>query len=171
MLLIIDIQSRIIDAMRNKELLIENALKLIKGMKVLNVPIYHTEQYPKGLGETITEIKGELNSEAVHKMTFSCSGAGELFRELINKNISQVIVCGVESHVCVQQTVLDLISNGFQVNVAADAVTSRKKIDYELALNRMQFNGAEITSTESILLEVLDICGTPGFKEVIKIVK
>ena len=170
-LLIIDIQSRIINVMRNKELLIENTLKLIKGMKILNVPVYYTEQYPKGLGETIPELKEELSSEAVQKMTFSCSGAEDLFKELINKNITQVIVCGIESHVCVQQTVLDLIANGFQVDVAADAVTSRKKMDYDLALTRMQANGAEITSTESILFEILDVCGTPEFKEVIRLVK
>lgn len=170
-LLIIDIQGRIINVMRNKELMIENTLKLIKGMKILDIPIYYTEQYPKGLGETIPELKEELNSEAVQKMTFSCTGAGELFKELINKNITQVIVCGIESHVCVQQTVLDLIANGFQVDVAADAVTSRRKMDYELALNRIQSNGAEITSTESILFEILDVCGTPEFKEVIKLVK
>ncbi len=170
-LLIIDIQSRIINVMRNKELLIENTLKLIKGMKILSIPIYYTEQYPKGLGETVQELKEELNSDAVQKMTFSCSGAGELFKELINNNISQVIVCGIESHVCVQQTVLDLISNGFQVDVAADAVTSRRKMDYDLALNRMQANGAEITSTESILFEVLEVCGTQEFKAISKLVK
>lgn len=170
-LLIIDIQKKIIDVINNKEVVIENTVKLIKGMKTLGIPVFYTEQYPKGLGPTIDEIKNELGYSAVEKMSFSCSGAGELFKTLIEKNISQVVVCGVESHVCVQQTVLDLIENGFQVNVAADAVSSRRKFDYEIALERMRSNKAEITTSESILFELLNICGTNEFKEIIKIVK
>ena len=170
-LLIIDVQSRIIDVMQNKESLVQNIVKLIKGMNILDVPVFYTEQYPKGLGETIPEIKHELASEAIQKMSFSCSGAGDLFKELIDKNISQVVVCGIESHVCVQQTVLDLLENGFQVNVAADAVSSRKEFDYQTALDRMRANKAEITTTESILFELLNICGTSQFKEIISIIK
>lgn len=171
-LLIIDMQERILTVERKKERVIENTIKLIQGCKVLNVPIYFTEQYPKGLGPTHPEIKNELGSvEAIQKMSFSCYGAGDLFEEFISKNISQIIVCGIETHVCVQQTVFDLIANNFQVNLAADAVSSRKKIDYKIALERMRNNGAEITTTESILFEMLNVCGTPEFKEVSKIVK
>jgi len=170
-LLIIDIQQRIIDVMQDKDCLIENTLKLIKGMKILNVPIYYTEQYPKGLGQTIDVIKNELKFDAMQKMSFSCSGAADLFKDLIDKNISQLVVCGIESHVCVQQTVLDLLENGFQVNVAADAVSSRKEYDKKTALDRMRDNKAEITTTESILFELLNICGTAEFKEIIRIIK
>ena len=170
-LLVIDFQQKIIDVMQNKDLLVENTIKLIKGMKVLGVPIFLTEQYPKGLGNTIDEIKSEIGTEAIEKMSFSCSGAGDLFKTLIDKNISQVVVCGIESHVCVQQTVLDLIENGFQVNVAADAVSSRKQFDLKIALERMRANKAEITTTESILFELLNICGTDKFKSIIKIIK
>lgn len=170
-LLVVDIQQRIIDVMLNKESLIENTIKLIKGMKVLGVPIFFTEQYPKGLGPTVEEIKKELENDAVEKMSFSCSGAGDLFKTLIDKNISQVVVCGIESHVCVQQTVLDLIENGFQVNVAADAVSSRKEFDLNIAIERMHSNKAEITTTESILFELLKVSGTAEFKEIIKIIK
>ncbi len=91
--------------------------------------------------------------------------------EFQKKNLSQIVVCGIESHVCVQQTVLDLIENGFQVNLAADAVSSRKEIDYNTSLERMRHHGTEITTTESILFELLNVCGTPQFKEVSKIVK
>jgi nicotinamidase-related amidase len=94
-----------------------------------------------------------------------------LFAELKEKNISQVVVCGIESHVCVQQTVLDLIANDFQVDVAADAISSRKQFDYEIALQRMRTNGAEVTTTESILFELLNVCGTDEFKAVSKLVK
>ena len=171
-LLIIDIQERIIHVINEYELVIENTIKLIKGFKALGVPIYHTEQYSKGLGPTVQSIQTELNeNEAIQKLSFSCSGAGELFDDLKKKQISQVVVCGVESHVCVQQTVLDLLANDFQVNVAADAVSSRRVIDYDIALSRMRQHGAEVTTTESILFELLNVCGTEVFKKVSKIVK
>jgi len=171
-LLIIDIQERIINVINEYELVIENTIKLIKGFKALGVPIYHTEQYPKGLGPTVQSIQTELDeNEAIQKLSFSCSGAGELFNDLKKKKISQVVVCGIESHVCVQQTVLDLLANNFQVNVVADAVSSRRVKDYDIALSRMRQHGAEVTTTEAILFELLNVCGTEVFKKVSKIVK
>ena len=171
-LLIIDLQERILPVIRNYEVVVENTIKLIKGFKTLQLPIYFTEQYPKGLGPTSKKVLDELKGySAIHKMSFSCSGAGDLFNELHKKKLSQIVVCGVESHVCIQQTVLDLLANNFQANLAADAVSSRKEIDYKTALQRMLALGAEITTTESILFELLQVCGTPEFKEVSKIVK
>lgn len=170
-LLIIDIQERILKVMQHHEILIENTLKLIRGMKTLNVPIYYTEQYPKGLGETAEALKEELDHEAIQKMSFSCSGAGDLFDEFKQKGFTQIVVCGIESHVCVQQTVLDLLANDFQVDLTADAVSSRRDFDYHTALNRMQANGAEVTTTESVLFELLNVCGTDEFKAVSKLVK
>lgn len=170
-LLIIDIQERILSVMQREKELIENTLKLIKGFKILDLPILFTEQYPKGLGPTATALLAELTGEAIQKMTFSCYGASDLFDRLKQKNISQIVIAGVESHVCVQQTVLDLLANNFQVNVAADAVSSRKVIDYETALQRMRTHGAEVTTTESILFELLNVCGTDEFKQVSKLVK
>jgi nicotinamidase-related amidase len=171
-LLVIDFQERILPVMLDIDVVIQNAIKLIEGCKILNVPVYCTEQYPKGLGPTDPGIKKVLQSvEAISKMSFSCVGAGELFEELNQKEVSQVIVCGVESHVCVQQTVLDLLANDFQVDVAADAVSSRKKLDLETALSRMRVNGAEVTTTESILFEMLNVCGTDEFKAISKLVK
>ena len=171
-LLIIDIQERILPVISNNERVVEYTLKLIKGFRALGLPIYYTEQYPKGLGPTARLIMDELGDlKPFDKMSFSCSGAGELFNEFKRKNLSQIVVCGVESHVCVQQTVLDLIENGLQVNLAADAVSSRKEIDYRTALDRMRHHGVEVTTTEAILFELLNVCGTPQFKEVSKIVK
>ena len=171
-LLIIDIQERILPVIKNHQFVVENTIKLIKGFKVLSLPIYYTEQYPKGLGSTvssITEVLGDL--KPFDKMSFSCSGAGSLFEEFKSKNLSQIVVCGIESHVCVQQTVLDLIENNLQVNLAADAVSSRKEIDYKTALERMRHHGAEVTTAESVLFEILNVCGTPQFKEISRIVK
>ena len=171
-LLIIDMQERILPFIRNYESVLENTIKLIKGFKTMQLPIYFTEQYPKGLGPTSQIILNELEGySAYQKMSFSCSGAENLFDELHKKKLSQIVVAGIESHVCVQQTVLDLIANNYQVNLAANAVSSRKEIDYNIALDRMRTLGAEITTSESILFELLEVCGTPEFKEVSKIVK
>lgn len=171
-LLIIDIQKRILGVMQSPDSVVDNTLKLIKGFKILNSPIIYTEQYPKGLGPTADAIIKEIeNLTAVQKMSFSCLGAPGLFSDLQNKNITQVVVAGIEAHVCVQQTVLDLLVNDFQVNLAADAVSSRKSVDYDTALKRMQNHGAEITTTESILFEMLNISGTDEFKAISKIIK
>lgn len=171
-LLVIDIQERILPVIHEAEKVVTNTLKLVNGFRIMNVPIYYTEQYPKGLGGTEPRIKEALgDSKLYEKLSFSCFGAGELFGELKQKGIEQVVVCGVESHVCVQQTVLDLLANGFQVDLAADAVSSRRKFDYEIALNRMRSNGAEVTVTESVLFELLNVCGTDEFKAVSKLVK
>ena len=171
-LLVIDIQQRILPVINNYQRVVDNTIKLIKGFKVLGLPIFYTEQYSKGLGSTVQSIVDELGDiKPFDKMSFSCSGAGNLFDELRSKNLLQVVVCGIEAHVCVQQTVLDLLENGFQVNLAADAVSSRKEIDYNTAIDRMRYHGAEVTTTESILFELLDICGTSQFKEISKVVK
>jgi nicotinamidase-related amidase len=171
-LLIIDIQERILNVMQNPGDLIKNCLKLIKGFKVLNIPIFYTEQYPRGLGGTAASLLEELEGlSAIQKMSFSCSGAGNFFQRLTDNKITQVVVAGIESHVCVQQTVMDLLSNGFQVDVCADAVSSRKEIDYQTALNRMRNHGAEVTTAESVLFELLNECGTDEFKLLSKIVK
>jgi nicotinamidase-related amidase len=171
-LLIIDIQERIIRVINEYESVVENTIKLIKGFKALGLPIYYTEQYPKGLGTTVESIQNELEgNKAIQKLSFSCSGAGDLFNDLKMNGISQVVACGVESHVCVQQTVLDLIANDFQVNLAADAVSSRRVQDYEISLSRMRQYGADVTTAEAILFELLNVCGTDIFKQISKIVK
>ncbi len=171
-LLIIDMQERILSVIHNFESILQNTLKLLKGFKVLRLPIFFTEQYPKGLGITSKLILDELEgNNSIQKMSFSCSGAENLFVEFLQKNLTQIVVTGIETHVCVQQTVLDLLANNFQINLAADAVSSRKEFDFKIALERMRKAGAEITTTESILFELLEVCGTPEFKEISKIIK
>jgi len=171
-LLIIDIQEKILGVMHKPDYVVKNTLKLVKGFKALNIPIFYTEQYPKGLGTTAPQLLEELQGlSPVQKMSFSCYGAGNFFTRLQDNKVEQVIVCGIESHVCVQQTVLDLLANNFQVDVAADAVSSRNEIDYKISLDRMKSHGAEITTTESILFEFLVDSDTEEFKEVSKIIK
>lgn len=171
-LLIIDIQERIFSVMLNPEIMIQNTIKLIEGFKILESPIFLTEQYPKGLGETESRIKESLKDIVpIQKLSFSCSGAGELFETLKYRNIKQVVVAGIEAHVCVQQTALDLLANGFQVSLAADACSSRKETDYNIALERMRTTGVIVTTTEAILFELLNVCGTEEFKKISKILK
>lgn len=171
-LLVIDIQERILPVIFESGRVVQNSIKLIKGFSTLNLPIYYTEQYPKGLGPTDSAVKEALqNVHAIEKMSFSCAGAPGLFDELKSGNIEQVVLCGIESHVCVMQTALDLIAAGFQVQVASDAVSSRREFDYNIALKRMNSNGAEITLTESVLFELLEVCGTDQFKTISKLVK
>lgn len=170
-LLIIDLQERILPVIRNNEKLIENVLKLIKGAKILKVPIFYTEQYSKGLGPTAMSVKSELDSRPIDKNTFSCFGAENLFKILNDRKIEQIIVSGVEAHVCVQQTVLDLLENNFQVNLAVDTISSRKDIDYQTAIRRMEREGAVLSTVESVLFELLQISGTEDFKAISKIIK
>lgn len=171
-LLLIDIQEKILKVMHNQDQVIKNSIKLLKGFKILNIPIFYTEQYPKGLGNTAEPILKELEGlSPIQKTSFSCFGAGNLFQRLKDNNVSQIVVTGIESHVCIQQTVLDLLANGFQVNLAADSVSSRNEVDYKIALERMGRHGAEITTTEAILFELLESSGTEEFKAISKIVK
>ena len=171
-LLLIDIQEKILGVMQNPDKVVANTIKLIKGFKVLNSPIIYTEQYPKGLGPTFEEIKIELGYiNPIQKMSFSCYGAENFFQELKQNNFRQVVVAGIETHVCVQQTVLDLLANDFQVNLAVDAVSSRNKTDQKTAIKRMRYHGAEITTVESILFEMLNVSGTTEFKAISKIIK
>ncbi len=171
-LLIIDVQEKILRVMRDHESLVENINKLINGFKILQLPIFYTEQYPKGLGPTTELILNNLPSEpAIQKLTFSCYGAENLFYALREKKLDQIVVCGIESHVCVMQTVLDLLANGFQVNVPIDAISSRKEADYNAALLRFSNEGAIVTSTESVLFELLEECRSDEFKQISKLVK
>ncbi len=170
-LLIIDVQERILPAMRNYKLMLSNIIKLVKGANILNIPIFYTEQYPKGLGKTVDILQDELIGDPIQKLSFSCSGAESLFHQLFDKNVKQVIVCGIESHVCVQQTVFDLLANRFQVNLPIDAISSRNKIDYKSSIKRMEKQGAEITTVESILFELLEVCGTAEFKSISSLIK
>lgn len=171
-LLVIDVQEKILKVMRNHEALIDSLRKLIEGFKILKLPIFYTEQYPKGLGATSELLLSLLHpNEAIQKLTFSCFGAQSLFQTLKEKKLDQIVVCGIESHVCVLQTILDLLANGFQVNVPIDAISSRKELDYNSAIIRLSNAGAIITSTESVLFELLEECRSEEFKQISKLVK
>jgi nicotinamidase-related amidase len=171
-LVVVDIQERLLPAIYEKERVIANAVRLIKGAAVLNLPTLVTEQYRKGLGATAAEVAGAGSSFApIEKLAFSSCGEPAFLEALAAKEISDVILCGIEAHVCISQTCLDLRDRGFRVFVVADAVSSRTLENYRAGLDRMRAAGATLVSTEMVLFELLDRAGTDEFKQILRLVK
>jgi len=171
-LLIVDVQKKINAVQMQGELVIGSILKLIQTCKILNIPILITEQYPKGLGPTEPKILDALKDlNIVQKMSFSCCGSDQWMNQLRNLTRQQIVLTGIETHVCVQQTALDLLEMGFQVHLPKDAVSSRKRLDYETSLQRMSLAGAILTTIESVLFELLEEAGTPEFKQISNLIK
>ncbi len=169
---IIDMQEKLTPHVQQHKDLIERMKILIKGLKALGVPIIVTEQYRKGLGPTIPEIAEVLDSnKPLEKMAFSCCDDDEFQKAFDQIGRKQVIVAGIETHVCVLQTVIDLIEKGFQPVVIEDCLSSRKISDKETALKRMIQEGARVASCESILFELCRYAGTDTFKKISKMVK
>lgn len=170
--LVIDIQERLLPHITGHEALLKNVETLILGLKALEVPVMVTEQYRKGLGETVPAIQEAVgNFDPMEKMTFSCCDDPQFSVRLNNMAKKNVIVCGIESHVCVLQTVIDLLESGFQPVVVEDCISSRKPLDKKIAVRRMSREGAIVTSYESILFELARISGTDTFKTISKLVK
>jgi len=171
-LLIIDIQQRINAVMKFRVRVVKNTVKLINGFNILKVPIFITEQYRKGLGPTEKPILDALKQPGiVEKLNFSCCAALPLMEQLRSNKIQQVVVCGIETHVCVLQTCLDLLAKGFQVHLVCDTISSRKKLDHETAIERLRDAGVILTTTESVLFELLERAGTAEFKQISQLVK
>ncbi len=172
-LLVIDIQEKLCRAMDAETLrrLTGNVAILLETAKELGIPVLATEQYPRGLGETLPEIREKLSGPAMEKMSFSCCGDGPFIDRLNELRRTQVIVAGMETHVCVLQTVLDLLEQGLYVHVVGDAVMSRKEENRKLGLDMAASAGAVITSTETAMFQLLKLAGTDEFKRLSKLVK
>lgn len=171
-LLVIDVQGRLAEMMDQKQSLFRHILIMIEAAKLLNLPIHWFEQYPKGLGSTQADIKALLmNSQYHEKITFSACDVSEFLTQLNDDEITQCIVTGIEAHVCVYQTVLDLMTNGFDVKVNQQGVSSRDQSNKELALNNLQRQGAQLTSTEMILFELMQTAEHPQFKQISQLLK
>ena len=170
--LVIDIQERLYPHMDQAELLLKNTGILLSGLKALDIPVILTEQYPKGLGSTLEEIKLKLpNIDPLEKISFSCCDDSSYMEALRASGKSQIIICGIETHVCVMQTVIDLLEKDFIPVVIADCVSSRSPSDKHIALERMSHEGAIISTYESILFELARVAGTDTFKTISKLVK
>ncbi len=169
-LLVIDVQTKLLSAMSPPKSLIWNMRRLIRGAQTLGLPVEATEQYPRGLGPTTDELT-DLLGEIPSKLMFSCRENSQLFEPFRAAGRYKILVAGIEAHVCVQQTVLDLLASGFRVYVAIDAVASRFPLDYETALRRMDSAGATLTTTEAALFEWCEVAGTAEFKQISALVR
>ena len=172
LLTVIDVQERLISVMSLQEKEIKGVTTLIEAAKILDIPVLVTEQYPKGLGVTAQEIQEVLPSYApIVKMAFSCCGEPGYMDAVKESGKNQVILCGIEAHVCVLQTALDLRAAGYEVFVPENAVCSQKKEDWRAALDRMNQSGIIPTSIESAIFELLVRAGTEEFKAMLKVIK
>lgn len=171
-LLIIDVQGKLAQLMQGKEVLFENLQRMIKGAQIVGIPIIWTEQNPKGLGPTIPKVAPLLsNSQPIHKLSFSCCGNEDFMRELRALNRKQILITGIETHICVYQTAMDLINLGYEVEVVADAVSSRTVENKEIGLEKVRDGGGKLTSTETALFELLKVAEGEKFKEILQIMK
>lgn len=174
-LVVIDMQERLMSAMPdlNSRVAVRNVRVLIEAAKVLDIPVLVTEQYPKGLGPTIEEVRDSLENGAapIEKIVFSCARSPEFGDAIKTLGRSSYILAGVETHVCVLQTAVDLVNEGYNVYVPADAVVSRNDLDWQKALDLMGKAGATVGTTEAFLFMLLERAGTEEFKAVSKLVK
>ena len=171
-LVIIDIQGNLAQAMFDKENLFANTIKMIKGFKALNLPVIVTEQIPEKLGKTLPQIAEEMGGfNPIAKESFSCWDE-KIFKEKLEAlSRRHVVLLGIETHVCVYQTALDLIANGYNIRLVADAVSSRTSENRQIGIDAIKSAGAHITSTEMVLFELLRTAADPKAKEFFKIVK
>jgi len=169
-LLIIDIQKKIIRPIFNKDSIIKNIKKLLNAYEILEENIFISEQNPVKLGATIPELLPKNGFKKIEKMDFSLFNIQEFLKEVKNKKITNLIVCGIETHICIQQTVLDCLKKGFEVILISDAMGSRNMVDHDIALQRMTQSGASITTTESIIFELCKTANRKEFKEIRNII-
>ncbi len=171
-LVIIDIQERLVPAMNRRQAVYDNCGHLIEASRLLDIPVIVTEQYPKGLGPTVSEIKDNLAAYApMEKVTFDCCKGDGFLDSISSLKKSRVIITGMETHVCVLQTCLSLLKEGYFVHLVSDAVCSRKKNDYLTGRELMRDAGAVITCTETVLFQLMEKAGTPEFKAISKRIK
>ncbi|MBD3232659.1 MAG: isochorismatase family protein [candidate division Zixibacteria bacterium] len=171
-LVIVDVQGKLATIMHNKDRLFDNLSKIIRGAKVLDIPIIWNEQIPDKLGETIPEIQELLpDQKPLEKNSFSCCDNQGFMDQLQDLQRNQVLLVGIETHVCVYQTAIDLLAQGLEVYIVADATSSRHEINYQIGIQAMTDAGAKISSVEMALFEMLKFAEGDDFRQIIKIIK
>jgi nicotinamidase-related amidase len=173
-LVVVDIQEKLLPPIFNKETLVKNSQLLIRLANILELPIMVTTQYTRGLGATVPDIASLLSDvPSIDKLEFSCFGSGEFRSHLkaMPGNRNTVLLCGMEAHICVMQTALGALNEGYIVHVASDAIGSRAEWNWKIGMDRMQAAGAVISSTEMMMYELLRCSGTPAFKELLQYLK
>ena len=171
-LLLVDIQGKLAQLMQDKASLFGNLQKLVKGIRVLEIPILWVEQNPAGLGPTIPEVADLLpDLQPIAKMSFSACGEPRFVAALEKTNRRQVLIAGIETHICVYQTAVELLAMGYGVHVVADAVSSRSAVNKAIGIEKMNAAGAVLTSVETALFELLRVAQGDAFKAIAGIVK
>jgi nicotinamidase-related amidase len=171
-LIVVDVQGKLAQLTVDKEALFKNIRILIQAAKILGIPILWCQQVPEALGPTVPEIAELLTrSEPIDKASFSCCGQEQFNAELNASGKEQILLCGIETHVCIYQTAMDLMEGGLDVTVIGDAVSSRTERNRHIALTRLAAEGAHISSTEMALFELLKTAKHPQFKEIARLVK
>lgn len=172
-LVVVDIQEKLLPPIHEKERLVRNSQLLVRAAKILSLPVIVTTQYSKGLGQTVAEIASLLpDVTPLDKLEFGCFGNGQFCSTVANLNgRNTLLLCGMETHICVLQTALGALAQGHRVHVAADAVGSRSELNWRLGLERMRNAGTVISSTEMMIYELLGKSGTPAFKEMLQYIK
>ena len=165
---VVDLQEKLLAVMPAADQVVSRSLRLVTAAGLLNVPAVLTEQYPKGLGRTPTALAEKL-SPAIEKTSFSCCGCAA-FQQALPMATEAVILCGLETHVCITQTALDLLAAGYGVFIAVDAVSARHAIDHEIGLRRLEAAGAILTTTEAILFEWCRSADHAAFQAIRKLV-
>lgn len=170
---VIDIQERLLPPIHEKERLVRNSQLLIRLANMLSMPVVVTTQYAKGLGQTVPEIMSLLpGNTPVDKLEFGCFGNGEFCSAIsMLSGRNTLLLCGMETHICVMQTALGALNQGLNVHVAADAVGSRTELNWKLGLERMKEAGTVISSTEMMIYEMLGRSASPAFKEILQYLK
>lgn len=172
--LVIDVQEKLLPLIGRGDAIVAAGVKLLEAGRVFELPVVATEQYPKGIGRTVEAIGGELSrggGTVIEKSTFSAWAEPAVREAMLTLDRPQAILIGIEAHVCVQQTALDLVSRDYEVFVCADGVGSRFAEDYSISLERMRCEGVHVTTVESVLFELCQSCDTPRFKAMIEIIK
>lgn len=172
-LLVVDLQQKLLPLVADADAVQQQCIRMIQGCAALGVPVLATEQYPKGLGQTVEPVAralGEVDVELVEKVRFSAC-VEPIHRKLTELNRTHVIICGIETHVCVVQTASDIQQQGLVPFVVGDAVGSRRHADRDLALQRMTAGGVVPLSTEMALLEMVHEAGTPAFKAILPLIR
>jgi nicotinamidase-related amidase len=168
--LVVDMQDKLLERIENRESVVANAVRLVKAAQVLRLPVWATEQYPRGLGPTTAAIAALIPNRPA-KTTFHCCAVPQLLEQLYGRQIRHVTLVGIETHVCVAQTALELLGLGFRVQVPADAVGSRHTIDWEFALRRLEHADAVVSTSEAVLFEWTERSDRAEFKAISALVK
>ena len=171
LLVVVDMQEPFLRGIQDRERLMDNVLLLVRAANLLGVPALPTTQYAARMGSVIPEVSKGLSASPVNKLCFSCAGQPEFLDFVRSSGRRQILLCGVETHICVSQTALDLVIKGFQVHVAADAVSARSLEKHKLGMERLRDSGVLPCAAEAAVYELLVAAGTPEFKSILALVK